>query len=318
MDFVFVPSVAASPETWLTGIVILSIAGMGLLAWFSRPRAASRPAPASRVPATESGDFDERALQLDRETAAILQLVQSYIEAGQKYSVTLAEADKSLPKIATPEEMGVIVKFLISENAKMQCEANDLRERLEESQTQIEKLCSNLAEAEETGMKDPLTSLSNRRSFDASLAREIAEAGRLGAALCLVMVDLDNFKKVNDEFGHLVGDEILKLFAAALRDNVDSRDSVARYGGEEFAIILPGTELEDAKSLTERVRCQLEARELVVNDSGRKIGKITASFGIAQLREGDDAQTLIERADVKLYEAKCAGRNRVAADPIAA
>jgi diguanylate cyclase len=214
--------------------------------------------------------------------------------------------------------MGVIVKFLISENAKMQCEANDLRERLEESQTQIEKLCSNLAEAEETGMKDPLTSLSNRRSFDASLAREIAEAGRLGAALCLVMVDLDNFKKVNDEFGHLVGDEILKLFAAALRDNVDSRDSVARYGGEEFAIILPGTELEDAKSLTERVRCQLEARELVVNDSGRKIGRITASFGIAQLREGDDAQALIERADVKLYEAKCAGRNRVAADPIAA
>jgi diguanylate cyclase len=108
------------------------------------------------------------------------------------------------------------------------------------------------------------------------------------------------------------------MFAAALRDNVGSRDSVARYGGEEFAIILPGTELEDAKGLTERVRSQLEVKELVINDSGREIGKITASFGITQLREDDDAEALIERADVKLYEAKCAGRNRVAADPIAA
>jgi diguanylate cyclase len=318
MGFELLTSVTASPETWLTGVVILSIAGMGVLAWSTRPRTAPRSARAGRVPATGSEDFDNRALQLDREAAAILELVQSYIEAGQKYSVTLAEADKSLPKIATPEEMGVIVKFLISENAKMQCEANDLRERLEESQSQIEKLCSNLAEARETGLKDPLTSLSNRRCFDASLASEIAEAARQGTALCLVMIDLDNFKQVNDEFGHLVGDEILKLFATALRDNVGSRDSVARYGGEEFAIILPGTELDDAKALTERVRCQLEARELVVNDSGRKIGKITASFGIAQLREGEDAQTLVERADVKLYEAKCAGRNRVAADAIAA
>jgi diguanylate cyclase len=319
MDFGFATSAAASPETLLIGVVALSIAGMGLLAWFSRPATSSRRrARPSAPPAAGISDFDRRALELDREAAAILKLVQSYIEAGQKYSVSLAEADKSLPKIATPEEMGIIVKFLISENAKMQCEAKDLRERLEQSQSQIESLCSNLAEAQETGLKDALTSLSNRRGFDASLAREIAEARRLGAALCLVMVDLDNFKKVNDDFGHLVGDEILKMFAAALRDNVGGRDSVARYGGEEFAIILPGTELEDAKGLTERVRSQLEAKELVVNDSGREIGRITASFGIAQLRDGDDAAALIERADVKLYEAKCAGRNRVAADPIAA
>ncbi len=318
MDFDLATSVTASPETWLFGLVVVSIAGMGLLAWIARPRPAPQTAPAAQPSAPEGADFESRALQLDREAAAILELVQSYIDAGQKYSVSLAEADKSLPKIATPEEMGVIVKFLISENAKMQCEARDLRKSLEQSQSQIDKLCSNLAEAQETGLKDPLTSLNNRRGFDASLAREIAEARRLGAALCLAMVDLDNFKKVNDDFGHPVGDEILKLFAAALRDNVGDRDTVARYGGEEFAIILPGTELEDAKGLTERVRRELAGRELVVNDSGRQIGKITASFGIAQLREGDDAQTLVERADVKLYEAKCSGRNRVAADAIAA
>lgn len=311
---------AASPEAWLIGLVILSFVGMSLLAWFNRPaktaRPASPPEPAAAA-ATDPGDFANKALQLDREAAAILELVQSYIEAGEKYSVSLAQAGKNLPKIATPEEVGIIVKFLIAENAKMQHEAGDLRERLEQSQSQIEELCSDLAEAQETGLKDPLTSLSNRRGFDATLAKEIAEAREIGAALCLVMVDLDNFKKINDDFGHLVGDEILKLFAAVLRDNVGSHDGVARYGGEEFAIILPATELDEALAVTERVRRQLEAKELVLNGNGRQIGRITASFGIAQLREGDEAQTLIERADVKLYEAKCGGRNRVAAEAAA-
>ena len=89
--------------------------------------------------------------------------------------------------------------------------------------------------------------------------------------------------------------------------------SVARYGGEEFAVILPGAELEDAKVLTERLRSQLETKKLAVNKSGGEIGKITASFGIAQLSVGEDAQRLVQRADAKLYEAKYAGRNRVVA-----
>jgi diguanylate cyclase len=237
----FVTFAAASPEAWLIGLVILSFVGMSLLAWFNRPAKTARPASPEPAAATEPGDFANKALQLDREAAAILELVQSYIEAGEKYSVSLAQAGKNLPKIATPEEVGIIVKFLIAENAKMQHEAGDLRERLEQSQSQIEELCSDLAEAQETGLKDPLTSLSNRRGFDAILAKEIAEAREIGAALCLVMVDLDNFKKINDDFGHLVGYEILKLFAAVLRDNVGSHDGVARYG-EEFAIILPATE----------------------------------------------------------------------------
>ena len=206
------------------------------------------------------------------------------------------------------------MRFLIAENAKMQHEACDLMRRLEQSQSQIDKLRSNLVEAQEMGMMDSLTSLSNRRGFDASLARELAAAQAQGTALCLVMADLDNFKKVNDDFGHVVGDEILKLLAAVLGENMRGSDSLARYGGEEFAIILPGAELEDAKRLTERVRSQLEAKQLAVNESGREIGRITASFGVAQLRKEDDAQSLIERADAKLYEAKCAGRNRVAAE----
>ena len=163
-------------------------------------------------------------------------------------------------------------------------------------------------------MRDPLTGVSNRRCFDMSLAQVLAESHEHGRDMCLVMGDIDNFKKVNDAFGHQVGDEILKLFAGVLTQNVQSRDTVARYGGEEFAIILPQTTIQDAKALAERVRRELETKELAINESGKAIGTITASFGIAQLADGDDAETLIQRADEKLYAAKCAGRNRIATD----
>ncbi|RPI30121.1 MAG: GGDEF domain-containing protein, partial [Hyphomicrobiaceae bacterium] len=139
------------------------------------------------------------------------------------------------------------------------------------------------------------------------------QAQTLGSALCLVMGDLDNFKKVNDAFGHPIGDEILKIFATVLAENVQDAGSVARYGGEEFAVILPGAQLEDAKQLTERMRSELETKKLAISKSGEEIGKITASFGIAQLSVGEDAEKLVQRADAKLYEAKCAGRNRVVA-----
>ena len=137
--------------------------------------------------------------------------------------------------------------------------------------------------------------------------------------MCLVMGDIDRFKAINDTFGHQIGDEILKMFAKLLSSNVKGRDTVARFGGEEFAIILPETRLADAEHLTESIRSQLEGKELAVNNSGEPIGKITASFGIAQLGEHDDPDTLVQRADARLYEAKCAGRNRVVIDqPVAA
>jgi diguanylate cyclase len=108
------------------------------------------------------------------------------------------------------------------------------------------------------------------------------------------------------------------MFARVLADNARSTDLVARYGGEELAVILPGTELEYALLVTERMRSQLEAKQLAVSESGEQIGRITASFGVAELVDGDSADDLVHRADAKLYQAKCAGRNRVAADQVAA
>ena len=131
------------------------------------------------------------------------------------------------------------------------------------------------------------------------------------------MGDIDNFKKINDQFGHQIGDEILKMFARVLTDNVHTRDTVARYGGEEFAIILPETRLESARQLTERMRSQVEGMELAVSESGREIGKVTASFGIAELgpgrrcRRADPArrrQAL--RGQVRRPQPRCRGPGR--------
>lgn len=303
-------------EACLIGLSAVSAAGLGAMVWAAWR--GGRPAlEGARAPLRTEEQLETAAIRLDTQAAGILELVRTYQEAGDRYSIKLAQADKSLA-LATREQIGVIVKFLLAENAKMQQEAGELRNRLDQSRTQIDKLRANLAEAEEIGLRDPLTSLSNRRCFDASLARELADAKARGLPLCLVMGDIDNFKKINDLYGHQIGDEILKTFAAVLTDNMHARDTVARYGGEEFAIILPETHIESARQLTERVRRKVESLQLAVAESGKQIGTVTASFGIAELTPGDDAEALIQRADHKLYEAKCGGRNRVAADRAAA
>jgi len=257
--------------------------------------------------------------QLDTELAVILRFMRTYVDANDSYSKSLAQAHRNLHGLAKPEQVRALVKFLVAENEKMQRESADLQRNLEHSRTQIEKLRWNLAEAQELGLRDPLTSLSNRRCFDINLAKEIEDAHRHTSALCLVMGDIDRFKTVNDTFGHQIGDEILKMFAKLLSSNVKGRDTVARFGGEEFAIILPETKLSDAQRLTENIRCQVASKELALNDSGEPLGQITASFGVAQLEPHDTAETLVQRADSMLYEAKCNGRNRVMADrPVAA
>jgi diguanylate cyclase len=298
---------------FLVGLIGLGVAGIAALI----NRSKSRQSGAAK-PDQKANRLRETEVQLDQELAIILRFMRTYVDTNDSYSKVLAQAHKHLPSLTKPEQVRTMVKFLVAENEKMQRDAAELKSNLEHSRSQIEKLRWNLAEAQELGMRDPLTSLNNRRCFDINLAREIADAHTHKAEMCLVMGDIDNFKAINDTFGHQIGDEILKMFAKLLTQNVKGRDTVARFGGEEFAIILPETGLADAAHLTETIRVQLEEKQLALN-SGEPIGKITASFGVAQLGEADDSDALVQRADARLYDAKCAGRNRVAVDqPLAA
>lgn len=301
---------------FLFGLIGLGVAGFSSLRhWLAARTPEHTPKTDERVARLLNTE-----VQLDQELAVILRFMKTYVDANDSYSRSLAQVHKNLPSLTKPEQVRTMVKFLIAENEKMQRDADDLKNNLETSRTQIEKLRWNLAEAQELGLRDPLTALSNRRCFDLNIAKAITEAHAQKSAMCLVMGDIDHFKAINDTFGHQIGDEILKMFAKLLSSNVKGRDTVARFGGEEFAIILPETGLDDAALLTENIRSQLAEKELAINTSGQPIGKITASFGVAQLGDRDDPESLVQRADARLYEAKCAGRNRVAADraPLAA
>ncbi len=174
-------------------------------------------------------------------------------------------------------------------------------------QAVIDALC-------ELSLKDPLTGLANRRHFRAVLERAIDVVARSGESALLLMLDIDHFKKINDTYGHLAGDQVLQAMAKCLTGCVRPMDTVARYGGEEFAVVMPNCQVSFGETVAERIRRAIESLDISVAPSVRV--KITASIGGAYAPEWvrSTSNLWTERADVQLYRAKSEGRNRVFID----
>jgi diguanylate cyclase (GGDEF)-like protein len=166
---------------------------------------------------------------------------------------------------------------------------------------------------EQQALVDGLTGLANRRLCTAALEKEIARAQRFDEPLSLVLADIDDFKQVNDRWGHPTGDAVLKAFADTLRESVREIDLAGRWGGEEFALLLPGTDLDGGHELAERVRRSLELQEVTAPDGS--IVRVTASFGVAAFPEAESQDQLVAASDGALYEAKRTGKNRVVDAP---
>jgi diguanylate cyclase (GGDEF)-like protein len=164
----------------------------------------------------------------------------------------------------------------------------------------------------EQAVTDELTGLSNARFFRELIAKESARAERFGHELSLIMIDIDDFKQINDTYGHLQGDKVLRIVGRVLQFESRGVDEPARYGGEEFAVALPETGLEGALDLAERVRARIEAEQVPRAGGGHAVG-VTASIGVASMPGSNDrGEKLIAAADAALYEAKRGGKNRVA------
>jgi diguanylate cyclase (GGDEF)-like protein len=164
--------------------------------------------------------------------------------------------------------------------------------------------------AERLAVTDELTGLSNRRRFDVTLEAEVERARRFGQPLALVLLDLDDFKDVNDAHGHQVGDEVLRAVARVLRDSCREVDEPARYGGEELAVVMPNTDLDGAEHLAERIRHGVAGLRVPVPDGAGTLA-ITTSLGVATMpASASDAPSLVEAADDALYRAKRSGKNR--------
>jgi len=186
-----------------------------------------------------------------------------------------------------------------------------LQTRMRVSSEDLRQLHKELELSQREARTDSLTGLSNRRGLEKRLEIERIRARQNNAPFSVIMLDIDYFKAVNDTFGHLVGDSLLKGFAAVLSSQVRRNDLVARYGGEEFLIILPETNAEGAYAVAEKIRTYLGKKEWTIKESGKRIGQIKASMGIAQYKLDETANQVVNRADESMYQAKRTGRDRI-------
>ena len=300
---------------WLTETFVLSLIGASIIGFVVASADSARKSAAEearvKARAVERQDFERN---VDATLTHVLKLIQEHAVEGAKYQDTLTGADTKLSRTESYDAIHEIVLTLINDNRAMQAKVTSLSEKLEHSRFQIVRLRSSLTKAEEMGNRDGLTALGNRRFFDNALAQEVAKARDFGGELCVALADIDHFKKINDKYGHGAGDMVLKLFADLLTTNVRRHDKVARFGGEEFAILFPDSRLADAAAAVNAIQKQLESKQWALATTGERIGVITASFGMARLQSDESAEDLVRRADVKLYEAKASGRNRVLVD----
>jgi diguanylate cyclase len=298
-------------EGCVLGLMSLGVVGFGL-SELGLPLAAARAATAGFDDATASVRPEERRFAEGVET--VIRLLQTHLQANSGYADSLNRANRTLPLLERPEQVRDVVVSLIDENRKIQGRVTELSNKLDDSVAQISQLRSNLADAKDKAMRDPLTELGNRRFFDLKLNQAFTAARTEKSDLCLVICDFDRFKTINDKFGHPVGDTVLKLFGEILSNNVKGQDTAARIGGEEFAIIFPNTKVADAITVADQIRRQLEAKKWMLGSSGAALGTVTASFGVACLRVGEGTAELFQRADKALYRAKSDGRNCVASE----
>jgi len=227
------------------------------------------------------------------------------------------ELGKALSALATVDGSGVAkatIEAALASTREMEAKNRALETRLQESSDEIENLREDLESLRQEAYTDGLTGIANRRRFDQVLRHAAMLASEQGTALSLLMIDIDHFKEFNDTHGHQIGDQVLRLLAATLRENVKGQDTPARYGGEEFAIVLPNTERDNAVILAEQIRRAISSKNVRNRRTGEDLGRITISIGVAAYGYGESLSQFIHRADQALYLAKHAGRNRVHTD----
>ncbi|HEX6012989.1 MAG TPA: GGDEF domain-containing protein [Geminicoccaceae bacterium] len=189
-----------------------------------------------------------------------------------RFGSTLSEAQERFGATPNPERIRSILRGIVEETSRMQGHADRVEAHLRASVAEIDELRRDLQAARSEARTDGLTGLANRKHFDQALRVAAAQAIDQGSPACLALADIDHFKRFNDLYGHALGDQVLKLVAGVLRQNVKGRDLVARYGGEEFAAILPATRLSDAHKLVDQLRELVASREIQLRGRSRTLG----------------------------------------------
>jgi len=261
-------------------------------------------------------DNDEQAIIKARLT--LLGLLASTQESlskvgkdSQSFSHNLNNAANELKNGGDLSKATNVIGDLIHETAQMEKSSQTLQNELTKSNDDLAKLQTEFNRVRQESMIDPLTGIKNRRAFDNALTECCEQAKVDQEPLCLLLIDIDHFKQVNDTHGHIIGDAVLKYVAELLNKTVRGADILARYGGEEFVVVLPNTPMEGAERVADNI-CNI-VRNQAINK--RKVGddvwRITVSVGVALFHHTETNEEFVSRADTALYHAKESGRNRV-------
>jgi diguanylate cyclase len=259
-------------------------------------------------------DTDEQALKDVRLALSnIIDSTRGSLEKVAEESRTYQEDLGAAAKQLTSGGAGVvdIVAELIDETVRMQATSRDLENELTRTNRDLSSLRSDFKRVQEESLLDVLTGIQNRRAFDTALEEMLEHARANDEPVCLLLVDIDHFKTVNDTHGHVVGDAVLKQVANAINDTVRGGDVLARFGGEEFVVLLPDTALEGAECVADNICNKVRNTHMDQSRVGKDIGKITVSVGVALFHAQESNEAFLVRADTALYRAKESGRNRV-------
>lgn len=257
-----------------------------------------------RAAADPLGDLPE---QLSHLIEAAQEFLNTAVTDNRSHIVALGEVSSEAEASSDPR---TIIAKLVDELSKATNRAATLEANFAATSQELDSIRDSLKAAEQRSNTDALTGLANRHSMDEFLRLAQIGAMEKDEPLSVLLIDIDHFKKFNDDYGHQVGDQVLRLVAKVLQEGVREIDLAARYGGEELIAVLPGADLEACAAAAERIRRRIAEAKLTRRATGKEIGSITVSIGVAQFRLAESADAMIERCDRGLYKAKRLGRNR--------
>ena len=250
----------------------------------------------------------------DQMGSVLTDVSESVREANNQASFlnsSISSYQQRLAPDITLAELKSVVEGLASDTHSVKMANEMLQTQLGATMREVEDLRAELEKARIEALTDPLTGLINRKGFTDAVEAALAAGKGASQPVCVLMLDIDHFKRVNDNYGHLFGDKVIRMVAKTIGDNIKGKDRAARYGGEEFAVMLQGTDLKGARSLGESLRVAIGRGKIKRLDTGGFIGSVTISVGVTCHRAGEDADALITRADEALARSKEGGRNRL-------
>jgi diguanylate cyclase len=229
---------------------------------------------------------------------------------AHQFGDSLQVYGESLKQNPDASKLDALVSNMAGDTVKMRGSMQTLKSELEASKQEVEVLQKELKSARGEALVDPLTGILNRRGFEAIAKQIFEDRATLVKGVCILMADIDHFKKINDTYGHLFGDKIIRIIAETFKSRIRGQDSVARLGGEEFAILLTETDVAGARIVAEHIRKSIEGGKVRRLDTQEQVSGITISIGISVYSDGKSIVDLLGQADKALYISKDQGRNR--------